>query len=184
MKIKIVFFLAVLVSAMIPAFASERRQQTIGFDKPKKGVTFPVVTPRNDTDSIIFHPLENGNIMLLFPEVKNGEQQGLQDNYIRFSGFDKKGSSMNESMFVTNLTESEVLSMTVSICYEAVDGRQFHQREVKIVSRIPAGETRKVDFKSWDTQRSFRYHKSLDSKSSATPFKVRIQLLSLTIRNN
>lgn len=171
-----------LLMAVAISGSSGRRQRTIGFDKPGKGAAFPVVIPDNDTDSVIFRIRDNGNRELLFPFASSPDRPNQQEKYVRFSGFDKKGSSMTESLFVTNLSDSEIVSLTVRLRYAALDGRMFHERDVRIDCVIPAGDTRKVDFRSWDTQRSFRYHRSLDSKSSATPFTLSIRLLALTFR--
>lgn len=181
LRVSITLSLMLLMVTAISG-SSGRRQRTIGFDKPRKGTAFPVEIPENDTDSVLLRIQDNGNRELLFPFASYPDRPNNQEKYVRFSGFDKKGSSMSESMFVTNLTDSEIVSMNVRLRYTALDGRMFHERDVRIDCVIPAGATRKVDFKSWDTQRSFRYHRSLDSKSSATPFTVSIRLLTLTFR--
>ena len=90
---------------------------------------------------------------------------------IRFSGFDKIASSKKESVFVSN---NSLLLLTIS--YHDLEGRQLHSQTVKINTDLPAGETRKIDFPSFDTQGAFYYYKSNAPRRRATPFKVKIQL--------
>lgn len=99
---------------------------------------------------------------------------------IRFYGFDKTATSNLESFFISNSLDSEISGMEIQITYFDMQGRQLHKRKVSIDCSIPAGETMRTDIKSWDTQKSFYYHKSVKPKRQATPFTVKIELLSLT----
>lgn len=101
------------------------------------------------------------------PDCNNG----YRINQIAFSGFDKHGSSSSESFFITNNTDRTMSGVSLYIEYLTPDGRQLHKRFLKLDCNIPAGETRKADVKSWDTQRSFHYERSRASKSSS-PFTV------------
>lgn len=116
-------------------------------------------------------------------DASNGvEGRSLSD--ISFSGFDKPASSLKESFFVVNKTDCRLVGLKLDIEYLTVDGRQLHKRQLDIDCDVPSGETRKIDVKSWDTQKSFRYYKSTEGRKSVMPFKVLFTLVSckLTLR--
>lgn len=98
---------------------------------------------------------------------------------IRFYGFDKTVSSGVESFFIINGLDSTLTKIGVDILYLDMKGRELHRRECLIDCTVPARETRRVDVKTWDTQKSFYYHKSAKPKRQATPFDVKIELTSL-----
>ncbi|MDE6342806.1 MAG: hypothetical protein K2K93_10850, partial [Muribaculaceae bacterium] len=98
---------------------------------------------------------------------------------IRFYGFDKTATSGVESFFIINGLDSTLMKIGVDILYLDMKGRELHRRECLIDCTVPARETRRVDVKTWDTQRSFYYHKSARPKRQATPFDVKIELTYL-----
>ena len=100
---------------------------------------------------------------------------------IRFYGFDKTVGSNTESLFISNGLKSALSGLEIRITYTDMKGRQLHKRTVKIDTPIPAAETMRTDVKSWDTQKSFYYHKSVKPKRQATPFDVKVELLSVTL---
>ncbi len=106
---------------------------------------------------------------------------GYTISQIAFSGFDKPGSSPMESFFITNRTDRTMSGVSLYIEYLTPDGRQLHKRYVKLACYIPAGETRKCDIKSWDTQRSFHYELSRASRRSS-PFTVRFDPVAFYLR--
>ena len=106
---------------------------------------------------------------------------GYTISQIAFSGFDKPGSSSMESFFITNRTDRTMSGVSLYIEYLTSDGRQLHKRYVKLDCNIPAGETRKCDIKSWDTQRSFHYELSAASRRSS-PFTVRFDPVAFYLR--
>lgn len=106
---------------------------------------------------------------------------GYTISQIAFSGFDKPGSSPMESFFITNRTDRTMSGVSLYIEYLTPDGRQLHKRYVKLDCNIPAGETRKCDIKSWDTQRSFHYELSRASRRSS-PFTVRFDPVAFYLR--
>lgn len=106
---------------------------------------------------------------------------GYTISQIAFSGFDKPGSSSMESFFITNHTDRTISGVSLYIEYLTPDGRQLHKRYVKLDCNIPAGETRKCDIKSWDTQRSFHYELSPASRHSS-PFTVRFDPVAFYLR--
>lgn len=99
---------------------------------------------------------------------------------IRFYGFDKTITSNLESFFISNGLDKEISKMEVAITYFDMKGRQLHKRTVTLDCDLPAGQTKRYDVRSWDTQRSFYFHQSVKPKRQATPFSVKIDLLSIT----
>ncbi len=101
---------------------------------------------------------------------------------IRFYGFDKTVTSTMESFFIVNDLKENIKGMEIQITYFDMQGRQLHKRTISLECDIPAGETKRTDTKSWDTQKSFYFHQSVKPKRQATPFTVKLDLLSLTLR--
>lgn len=97
---------------------------------------------------------------------------GYRLDQVVFTGFDKKQNNSKESFFIINNTDRRLTGVALYIDYRTPDGRQLNRQYLKLSCDIPAGETRKVDIKSWDTQRSFYYYKSKPSKNGGNPFDV------------
>lgn len=101
---------------------------------------------------------------------------------ITIAGFDKPLRSNYETMFVKNGSENRITGIVIECNYTDLSGRQLHQRTLTIPCNIPAGQTRQVRFRSWDTQQSFYYRLSPKPKrSQATPFDVVCIVKSLII---
>lgn len=100
---------------------------------------------------------------------------------IRFYGFDKTISSPVESFFAVNETDLSITGMELDITYFDMKGRKLHRRQVEIDCDLPSGETKRCDVKSWDTQKSFYFYQSVKPKRQATPFNVKIELLSVSL---
>lgn len=98
---------------------------------------------------------------------------------IRFYGFDKTVTSSMESFFISNALDSEIIGMEIQITYFDMQGRQLHKRNIPLDIKVPPHEIIRTDIKTWDTQKSFYFHKSVKPKRQATPFSVKITLLSL-----
>lgn len=107
---------------------------------------------------------------------------GYRLDQIVFTGFDKNQNSSKESFFIINNTDRVLTSATLYIEYLTLDGRQLHKRFVRLSCNIPPGETRKADIPTWDTQRSFYYHKSAPSKRKGNPFEVRFDPIAYYLR--
>lgn len=107
---------------------------------------------------------------------------GYRIDQIAFSGYDKKISSSSESFFITNNTDRTLTAVTLYIEYLTPDGRQLHKRFYKLGCNIPAGETRKADIKSWDTQHSFYFVKSTPAKGKGAPFTVKFDPIAFYLR--
>lgn len=101
---------------------------------------------------------------------------------LRFSGFDKKASSNKESFFVTNTSDRPVCGLRLEISYRSMADELFHKQSVILDCDVPTGETRRVDFKSWDQQKSFYYYKSGRPRNAATPFKVTFKTEAVRLR--
>lgn len=97
---------------------------------------------------------------------------GLSINSVRFTGFDKPAASEKESFLISNGTSGTLLSFDLEITYLTLDGRQLHRRIISHDCHIPAGETRKVDIRSFDTQHSYHYTASAPGRNGAYPFTV------------
>ncbi|MDE6648783.1 MAG: hypothetical protein K2K45_02510 [Muribaculaceae bacterium] len=100
---------------------------------------------------------------------------------VRFYGFDKTIGSSFESFFITNGLDSTIEGMEISITYFDMKGRQLHRRTTRIDCKAAAGETIRTDIKSWDIQKSFYFHRSAKPKRQATPFDVKIDLISINL---
>lgn len=107
---------------------------------------------------------------------------GYTLSQIEFYGYDKQLSSTKETFFIKNLTDREMTGINMYIEYLTLDGRQLDKRFVKLSCSIPPGETRKVDLKSWDSQKSFYYEKSAPPRKMATPYKVVFDPVSFYLR--
>lgn len=85
---------------------------------------------------------------------------------IIIAGYDKPLRSMRESLFVRNATDHDLTSVTLSVDYLDMQGRQLHHADITLPVDIPAGETRQVSFASWDRQMTFVYYRSERSRNS------------------
>ncbi len=98
---------------------------------------------------------------------------GYKLDQIVFTGFDKNQGNSQESFFIINNTDRRLTGVALYIDYRTLDGRQLNKQYLKLACDIPPGETRKVDIKSWDTQKSFYYYKSKPSKHRGNPFDIK-----------
>ena len=107
---------------------------------------------------------------------------GYRLDQVVFSGFDKKLRSSQESFFITNHTDRTLTAVALYIDYLTPDGRQLHKKYYRLVCNIPPGETRKADIRTWDTQNSFYYEKSVPSRGGGSPFTVRFDPVAYYLR--
>lgn len=91
---------------------------------------------------------------------------------VQLYGYDKPLRSRTETVFVANNTAFDIEAVAITTQYLDSKGRQFHQSHRRIAVEIPAGETRKVDYPSWDKQQSFYYVGSKRPRTSASPYSV------------
>lgn len=92
-----------------------------------------------------------------------------------FSGYDKTLRASKETVFVTShMADSTVEALWFTITYLDTAGRELHRRSRRICVTLPPGATRRIDFPSWDVQRSFYYAGSPPARTSAIPYTVTI----------
>lgn len=121
--------------------------------------------------------LESENRLRTYPEHKTDFEEVVEN--VTFIAYDKKASSDKETFFVDNGSDKSLDSIELEITYYTPDGRQIHKRTVFLNQSFPAKESRKVDIKSWDTQRSFHYINSVPSTKGSAPYTVRFKILSI-----
>jgi len=92
-----------------------------------------------------------------------------------FSGYEKTLRSTRETLFATNRTDSTVTELRFTIVYHDAQGRQLHSARKRVATEIPAHETRRLDFPSWDKQCTFYYTGSPRPRVSAIPYTVTIK---------
>lgn len=99
---------------------------------------------------------------------------GATDSMVRLSGYDKPLRSAKESFFVTSAMDDTICGFMARLDYTDMEGRALHSREVTVDVTLAPGETRRVEIPSWDTQKSFYYHRSTTPKRArSTPYQVR-----------
>lgn len=100
------------------------------------------------------------------------------------AGFEKTLRSTSESIFITNASARDIVSLSLSITYTDMQGRMLHKATHAVAppEGIPAGQTRMVSFPSFDRQSLFYYHLSPLPKRAvrATPFKVKVTVNYIT----
>ena len=114
-----------------------------------------------------------------YPKQKD-EFEEVSD-YLTFMAYDKRTSADKETFFVDNGSTKALKSLELEITYFNTAGKQIHKRTVEISQDFPAKETRKVDIKTWDGQKSFHYVNSIPSKNGSTPYTVKFRVLSFTV---
>lgn len=98
--------------------------------------------------------------------------RGYTLGQVTYSGYDKTAGSNRESFFITNGTDRMLAGVSLYIDYLSMDSVQMHRRFVHIPTSIPSGETRRVDIRSWDRQKTLYYHLSPRPRKKATPYDV------------
>lgn len=117
----------------------------------------------------------------LRPAVTAGDSPQLYDTVacrpgmVLFAGYDKALRASKETVFVTNLmNDTTVEALWFSVTYLDTAGRELHRLQREVRASIPPGATRRLDFPSWDVQRSFYYVGSPPRRSRAIPYTVTI----------
>lgn len=96
------------------------------------------------------------------------------DSILHLSGYDKPLRSSRESLFVTNRTCRTIKEISFDVEYLDRHGRQLHKRRVTVRCDIPSGQTRRVEFPSWDTQHAFYYRLSTKpQRADGAPYDIR-----------
>ncbi len=99
---------------------------------------------------------------------------------ITLAGYDKPLRTRRETILATNHRADTIDSLFITIRYIDTDGRQLHERPVKIGQRIPAGETRQLQFPTWDVQQSYYYYLSTPPRAGI-PYRILARVDSLTL---
>lgn len=96
---------------------------------------------------------------------------------ITIAGYDKPLQSAYEAFLLSNHTTGHAGRMAVTITYYDLSGRQLHERSDTFPVAVPPGETRLVKIPTWDTQRSYYYHKGKRPRTAnVTPYSIRARV--------
>jgi hypothetical protein len=106
------------------------------------------------------------------------------DSMVQFAGYEKTLRSTRETVFLVNRLDCEVERVIFHIIYRDAQGRQLHQARKDLYVGVPAGETRRLDFPSWDKQCTFYYIKSPRPRTSAIPYDVELVADTLVVIPN
>ncbi|MDE6288768.1 MAG: hypothetical protein K2M00_08305 [Muribaculaceae bacterium] len=101
---------------------------------------------------------------------------------ISIAGFEKPLRAMKETMFITNNTGEPVIDVGLDMVYTDLKGRMLHRATHNVEAAIPAGETRRVELRSFDTSGLFYYRLSPvpARAANATPFDVKVTVTYIT----
>lgn len=100
---------------------------------------------------------------------------------VSFAGYDKSINATKESIHIINNSGHHLKGVTLHISYLDMKGRMLHSREVTLKCDVPDKETRKLDFPTWDTQKSFYYHLGPEPRRVASPYDVEIRPMAFFI---
>ncbi|MDD6139818.1 MAG: hypothetical protein PUB61_00210, partial [Bacteroidales bacterium] len=78
--------------------------------------------------------------------------------------------------YVSNGTPFRLSRVVVKMVYTNESGEMLHEQTYDIECDIPAGETRQLSVRSFDTQHTHYYYKSRKPRRSAIPYKVEYSL--------
>lgn len=100
---------------------------------------------------------------------------------VKCYAYNKPLRSNRECFFISNSTGFDITRVFFTLQYFDAKGRQFHQASNNKTADIPNGETRQITFPSWDKQQSFYYIGSPRSRTSGTPYDIRIGIDSVYV---
>lgn len=106
----------------------------------------------------------------------------VADSAVKFAGFDKPLQSLNESLFLTNLSDFHFNTVYITLDYFDRHNRKLHSRSQTVIADIPPGETRLLTFPSWDRNKSFYYTGGRTPRGKSTGFTVKCRLDSVEIK--
>ena len=126
---------------------------------------------KNDNTDVLKGKMINLNDSLSPLNFENKSE--IQNIYkVSFAGYEKEAASSKESFLMINPSSYNITAFEVKINYYDLQGRMLHSRIVKEICDLPAGETRRFDIKSWDTQHTYYYHLGNEPKKVSIPYKV------------
>lgn len=143
--------LLILIGTLFLTSSGEARKARVNFDAAP-------------ADTITFHP-------------RMEEDAAEYAAAITLAGYSKTRNASHESILAVNAGPQTVTRLIIEIDYRSMDDRQITMRTVEIPCVIPPGETRKLDFPTWDRQCLFYYHKSpAPARARATPYAVKARV--------
>ncbi len=99
--------------------------------------------------------------------------RGAPCDSVLLSGYDKPLRASRETLFVTNRLDVPLTAVGIRLIYSDMSGRLLHRRTVCARVLLEPGETRMVSIPTWDTNRSFFYHRGARPRvSGVTPYGV------------
>lgn len=100
-------------------------------------------------------------------------------------GFEKTLRSARESLYVTNNGPDSIVAIGFDVTYFDTAGRMIHRASHHLNPVIPGGETRLLEFPSFDRQGLYYYRLSPapTRASRATPFDVAVKVNYIVKRN-
>lgn len=95
---------------------------------------------------------------------------------VRLYGYDKPHSSSRESLFMeSKLPTDTIVTVTLSIQYQAMNGQGLHKRDVTLPCHLAPGESERLQFPSWDKTQTFYYFRNEPKRATGkTPYKVTV----------
>lgn len=121
-------------------------------------------------------------IIISMKDAVPDESTGIGMEKINFAGYEKELSSNYESFIIINGSDACLTGFSLKIDYLDMKGRMIHSREVTESCDVPKGESRKIDIRSWDTQRTYYYYLGNEPRRVATPYKVSFQPICFWIK--
>lgn len=118
------------------------------------------------------------------PEPADTLTGAQADSMALFSGYEKTLRASRETLFVTNRGHRHIQGLEFTVTYFDSAGRQLHRRVVRATAAIPPGETRRLDFPTWDTQRSFYSTTGRPPRVAAIPYTVTVTSPRVIVLND
>ena len=117
--------------------------------------------------------------------VAPSDTLSAESGEIVLAGYEKPLRSRRESLFATNNTASAVRAIEMELTYLDASGRMLHKRTLWTNVTLPAGETRNVNFPSWDKTQSFYYEGGAHPmRAQGTSYDIRAKVLRYVIRTD
>lgn len=173
MKVFVIISGLILVFACIltPSADAKKIKSSFAVEK-KSGKSDPKVTLLTGREIVLSDSLS---------DLKESDGIFQELNKISFVGFDKESGSNFESFIIKNEGTQRLRGFKVRVDYLDLQGRMLHSRTVEDTCLVPAGETRRIDVKSWDKQHTFYYYLGNVPRKVATPFKVKFHPISFRV---
>lgn len=174
------FFYSVLILTltliMAPDLAARKIKQTLKIKTEKRDANVKI----SDNDSQQNWVTANENPIII---LSDGREVLFSPDSVSFAGYEKEANAKNETVLITNKSEATIYGVKFEIVYTDLQDRMLHSRTVTLPCNLPPRETRKIDFKSWDNQRSYFYYLGNQPRKVATPYKVKIVPLAFVLKD-